>query len=302
MLQETGDRVTPQGLPYKNLSHFVNADGNYIFCRYWEPSKPPRALVMIIHGAGEHSGRYTEVVTLLLKQSLFVFSHDHVGHGQSEGKRMAVSDFRIYVRDCLQHLDLMKNSHPGLQIFLLAHSMGGLMAIYVVHERPDDIAGVIFISPLVLMNPESATPLKVFCAKMLYHILPNIALGYMDPNWLSREETQVKDYINDPLNYHGPVRVRFAVVLLNALANLEKVLSTITTRILLFHGDVDKLCNISGSYLFYEIAASSDKTLKVFENSFHQLHKELPVVTEEMFELIEKWLNERLLPIGTGQV
>ncbi|XP_067908257.1 monoglyceride lipase-like isoform X2 [Heterodontus francisci] len=272
MLQETGDRVTPQGLPYKNLSHFVNADGNYIFCRYWEPSKPPRALVMIIHGAGEHSGRYTEVVTLLLKQSLFVFSHDHVGHGQSEGKRMAVSDFRIYVRDCLQHLDLMKNSHPGLQIFLLAHSMGGLMAIYVVHERPDDIAGVIFISPLVLMNPESATPLKV------------------------------KDYINDPLNYHGPVRVRFAVVLLNALANLEKVLSTITTRILLFHGDVDKLCNISGSYLFYEIAASSDKTLKVFENSFHQLHKELPVVTEEMFELIEKWLNERLLPIGTGQV
>ncbi|XP_072329149.1 monoglyceride lipase-like isoform X1 [Scyliorhinus torazame] len=299
MWQEPGERLTPQGLPYRDLPHFVNADGDYIFCRYWEPPEPPRALVMIIHGAGEHSGRYAEVVTMLLRQSLFVFSHDHVGHGQSEGKRLVVSDFKMYVRDCLQHIDLMKSRHPGLQVFLFAHSMGGLMAIYVVHERPDDFAGVIFVAPLVLMNPESATPLKVFCAKVLDHILPNISLGYMDPHFISREEKEVKDYIADPLNYHGPVRVRFATVLLKAVTGLEKVLPTVTTRMLLLHGDADKLCDISGSYLFYDLAASTDKTLKVFQGSFHQLHKELTVVTEEMFKLIEKWLNERLSPAET---
>ncbi|XP_041047082.1 monoglyceride lipase-like isoform X2 [Carcharodon carcharias] len=262
MLQGRGERVTPQGEPYRNLSHFVNADGDYIFCRYWEPSEPPRALVMIIHGAGEHSGRYMEVVTMLMKQSLFVFSHDHVGHGQSEGKRMVVSDFKIYIRDCLQHIDLMRNRHPGLQVFLFAHSM-------------------------------------VFCARLLDHILPNLSLGYMDPHCLSREEKEVKDYIDDTLNYHGPVRVRFANVLLKAVSSLDKVLPTITTRMLLLHGDADKLCDISGSYLFHDMAASLDKTLKVFEGSFHQLHKELSAVTEEMFELIEKWLNERLLPAET---
>ncbi|XP_078399244.1 monoglyceride lipase-like isoform X1 [Cetorhinus maximus] len=299
MLQGRGERVTPQGEPYRNLSHLVNADGDYIFCRYWEPSEPPRALVMIIHGAGEHSGRYMEVVTMLMKQSLFVFSHDHVGHGQSEGKRMVVSDFKIYVRDCLQHIDLMKNRHPGLQVFLFAHSMGGLMAIYVVHERPDDIAGVIFVAPLVLMNPESAMPMKVFCARILDHILPNLSLGYMDPHCLTREEKEVKDYIDDPLNYHGPVRVRFANVLLKAVSSLDKVLPTITTRMLLLHGDADKLCDISGSHLFHDMAASSDKTLKVFKGSFHQLHKEVSAVTEEMFGLIEKWLSERLLPAAT---
>ncbi|XP_020374081.2 monoglyceride lipase isoform X1 [Rhincodon typus] len=299
MLDGSGNRVTPQGLLYKDLSHFVNADGNYIFCRYWEPPEPPRALVMIIHGAGEHSGRYAEVVSMLTKQSLFVFSHDHIGHGQSEGKRMVASDFRIYVRDCLQHLDLMKDRHPGMQIFLFAHSMGGLMAIYIVHERPEDIAGVIFVAPLVILNPEAATPLKVFCARILDYFLPNVALGYMDPHSLSRDEKEVKDYIDDPLNYHGPVRVRFATMLLNAVSGVEKILPTITTQILLLHGNADKLCDISGSYLFYEIAASSDKTLKVFEGSFHQLHKELTEVTEEMFELIEKWLSERLSPVKT---
>ncbi|XP_043563529.1 monoglyceride lipase isoform X3 [Chiloscyllium plagiosum] len=269
MLEESGDRVTPQGLLYKDLSHFVNADGNYIFCRYWEPPGPPRALVMIIHGAGEHSGRYAEVVSMLTKQSLFVFSHDHIGHGQSEGKRMIGSDFRIYVRDCLQHLDLMKDRHPGLQIFLFAHSMGGLVAIYILHERPEDIAGVVFVSPLVILNPEAATPMKV------------------------------QDYIDDPLNYHGPVRVRFAAMLLNAVTSVEKVLPTITSRMLLLHGDADKLCDVSGSYHFYKTAASSDKTLKVFEGSFHQLHKELTEVTEEMFELIEKWLSDRLSLVET---
>ncbi|XP_072437900.1 monoglyceride lipase-like [Chiloscyllium punctatum] len=299
MLEESGDRVTPQGLLYKDLSHFVNADGNYIFCRYWEPPGPPRALVMIIHGAGEHSGRYAEVVSMLTKQSLFVFSHDHIGHGQSEGKRMIGSDFRIYVRDCLQHLDLMKDRHPGLQIFLFAHSMGGLVAIYVLHERPEDIAGVIFVAPLVILNPEAATPMKVFLARVLDYFLPNMSLGYMDPHSLSRNTKEVQDYIDDPLNHHGPVRVRFAAMLLSAVTSVEKVLPTITSRMLLLHGDADKLCDVSGSYLFYKTAASSDKTLKVFEGSFHQLHKELTEVTEEMFELIEKWLSDRLSLVET---
>ncbi|GCB75855.1 hypothetical protein scyTo_0015380 [Scyliorhinus torazame] len=249
------------GLPYRDLPHFVNADGDYIFCRYWEPPEPPRALVMIIHGAGEHSGRYAEVVTMLLRQSLFVFSHDH-------DRRNRLCRFTL-LEPLLCCLDILCVQSELCVQTVLCVQTGGLMAIYVVHERPDDFAGVIFVAPLVLMNPESATPLKV------------------------------KDYIADPLNYHGPVRVRFATVLLKAVTGLEKVLPTVTTRMLLLHGDADKLCDISGSYLFYDLAASTDKTLKVFQGSFHQLHKELTVVTEEMFELIEKWLNERLSPAET---
>ncbi|XP_069793488.1 monoglyceride lipase isoform X3 [Narcine bancroftii] len=264
MLEKAQDRLTPQGALYRNLQHFVNEDGNYVFCRYWEPETPPRALVMIIHGAGEHSGSYMNVATMLVNQSLFVFSHDHVGHGQSEGQRLNVSNFSIYVRDCVQHINMMKYRHPDLKIYLLAHSMGGLVAIYVIHDRPDDIAGAIFIAPLVAVNPESAKPWKV------------------------------TNYYKDPLCYHGAMKVGFAAVLLNAINGLKNVLVTITTPVLILHGDADKLCDIRGSYIMYEMVASTDKTLKVFEECFHQLHKEVPDVVKEVYALIEMWLNDRL--------
>ncbi|XP_069793487.1 monoglyceride lipase isoform X2 [Narcine bancroftii] len=294
MLEKAQDRLTPQGALYRNLQHFVNEDGNYVFCRYWEPETPPRALVMIIHGAGEHSGSYMNVATMLVNQSLFVFSHDHVGHGQSEGQRLNVSNFSIYVRDCVQHINMMKYRHPDLKIYLLAHSMGGLVAIYVIHDRPDDIAGAIFIAPLVAVNPESAKPWKVFCTRLMHHLVPNMPLGSMNPHWLSRDENEVTNYYKDPLCYHGAMKVGFAAVLLNAINGLKNVLVTITTPVLILHGDADKLCDIRGSYIMYEMVASTDKTLKVFEECFHQLHKEVPDVVKEVYALIEMWLNDRL--------
>ncbi|XP_078399153.1 monoglyceride lipase-like [Cetorhinus maximus] len=292
------DRVTPQGLVFKDFPHFINESGNYIFCRYWEPKTPPRALVMIIHGAGEHSGRYPGIVSMFTKHSLFVFSHDHVGHGQSEGKRMSVPHFRVYIRDSLQHFDMIVNRFPNLKVFILAHAMGGTIAIYVANERQSYIAGVIFIAPLVLLNPESATPAKMCCAKMLYHIVPNLTLGYVDPQWLSRAQKEVKNYENDPLNYHGPYKMRFAVMVSQAVAKVEKILPSITWAMLILHGDADKLCDIRGSFLLYKMAASSDKTMKIFNNCYHQLHREMPRVTAEVFQLIGKWVNDRLPPLA----
>uniref|UniRef100_UPI00398F02CC monoglyceride lipase-like n=1 Tax=Pristiophorus japonicus TaxID=55135 RepID=UPI00398F02CC len=296
LIQVPENRVTPQGVFYKDLPHFVNADGNYLFCRYWEPKTPPRALALILHGTAEHSGRYMEVAKMLVNQSLFVFTHDHIGHGQSEGKRMAVSGFKVYVRDCLQHFDMMTKSHPGLKVFILAHSMGGTMAIYVANARKADINGVIFIAPLLLLNPESTTPVKKCIAKLMYHLLPNITLGYMDARWLSRSEREVKNFENDPLCYHGPYKMRFIVEVLNAVSKLEKVFPNITWPMLILHGDDDKLCDIRGSYLMYRNASSTDKTLKVCKDCYHQLHKELPNVVVEVFTVIVKWINDRLPP------
>ncbi|XP_067854492.1 monoglyceride lipase-like [Heptranchias perlo] len=291
---EKKSRVTPQGLFYDDLPHFINADGNYLFCRYWEPPTPPRALVMIVYGAGEHSGRYVGVATMFVKHSLFVFTHDFVGHGQSEGERLVVSDLSVYIRDCLQHFDMMTKSHPQLKVFLFAHSMGGLIAIHVANERQDDVAGVIFIAPLVSMNPESATPIKMFCAKVMYHMFPNLSLGYLEPRLLARSQKEVRKYILDPLNYHSAYKMKFAVQVLHALIKLQKIIPTLSCPILIFHGDADKLCDIRGSILLFEKAASTDKTLKIFKKAFHQLHFDTPEVAAEVFRLIGMWLEERL--------
>ncbi|XP_055503942.1 monoglyceride lipase-like [Leucoraja erinacea] len=222
------------------------------------------------------------------------FQRCTVGHGQSEGHRLNVSHFQVYVRDCLQHIDMMKVRHPGLKIFLLAHSMGGLIAIYLMLDRPQDIAGTIHIAPLVTLNPDSAKPWKVFCTKLLCHLAPNMPVGTMDPQWMSRDENVITSFKADALSYHGAMKVGFAAVLLNAMTGLENRLPTITTPMLIMHGDADKLCNVKGSQLMYELAASTDKTLKIFEECFHQLHLELPEVVKEVYELIQSWLNERL--------
>ncbi|XP_038667957.1 monoglyceride lipase-like isoform X3 [Scyliorhinus canicula] len=259
------NRKTPQGVLYSGLPHFINADGNYLFCRYWPPpQKPFRALLMLIHNAGEHSGRYMEVVSLFNKKSLFVFSHDHIGHGQSEGDRLCIDDFRIYVRDCVQHLDMMKRKFPLLKIYIFAVSM------------------------------------MVF-TKVLNHLLPNVALGYIDPHLTSRDEMQVNDYINDPLNCHVPVRVRFAFEVLHALSKIERVFPTITVPMLILHGELDKFSDIRGSYIMFGKVASVDKTFKVFSNCYHELQNELPEVIAELVFLVEEWMDLHLQMLETTE-
>ncbi|XP_053233959.1 monoglyceride lipase isoform X2 [Podarcis raffonei] len=279
MPEESSPRKTPQNVPYRDLPHLVNADGQYLFCRYWKPSTPPRGLVFVAHGAGEHCCRYDDLAQMLTGINFFVFAHDHVGHGQSEGDRMVVSDFHVFVRDSLQHIDLMKKDHPGLPVFLLGHSMGGAISILTACERPNDFSGMVLISPLVVASPDVATPIKVFAAKILNIVLPNLSLGSIDPNVISRNKKEVDSYTTDPLVYHGGMKVSFVIQLLNAIAKIERALPKLTLPLLVLHGSPDKLCDIKGSYLLMDTAPSQDKTLKVYDEAYHALHKELPEVT-----------------------
>ncbi|XP_053576801.1 monoglyceride lipase isoform X2 [Bombina bombina] len=300
MPEDSSPSLSPQGTSYKDLPHYINEDGQHLYCKYWKPSGVPRALVFIVHGAGEHCCRYDDVADFLTNLNFLVFSHDHVGHGQSEGERMTVSDFQVFVRDGLQHVDLMKKEHPDLPMFICGHSMGGAISILMVKERPTDFSGVILISPLVLPNPESASSFKVFVAKILNHVLPNFSLGCIDPNCVTRNKKEVESYASDSLVYHGGLKVSFGVQLLNATSRVEKALPEFSVPLLLFHGTADKLCDIKGSHLMMDKIPSEDKTMKVYENSFHALHKELPEVSTSVFEEIESWLLQRIENSGAS--
>ncbi|XP_073448005.1 monoglyceride lipase [Aquarana catesbeiana] len=294
MPEDGAPEASPPEAPEKEAQHYVNQDGQKIFCRYWKPEAPPRALVFVVHGAGEHCSRYDDLAQLLTGLDFLVFSHDHVGHGQSDGERMMVSDFHVFVRDGLQHVDLMRKEHPNVPLFICGHSMGGAISILMANERPADFSGLILISPLVLPNPESASSFKVFAAKILNHLLPNLSLGGIDPNYLSRNKQEVECYVTDPLVYHGGLKVSFGVQLLNATARVEKALPHVRLPLILFHGTADKLCDFKGSQFMMDTAPSEDKTLKVYENAFHVLHKELPEVTNEVFQEIKSWILQRL--------
>ncbi|XP_054336618.1 monoglyceride lipase isoform X1 [Pongo pygmaeus] len=300
MPEESSPRRTPQSIPYQDLPHLVNADGQYLFCRYWKPTGTPKALIFVSHGAGEHCGRYEELARMLMGLDLLVFAHDHVGHGQSEGERMVVSDFHIFIRDVLQHVDSMQKDYPGLPVFLLGHSMGGAVAILTAAERPGHFAGMVLISPLVLANPESATTFKVLAAKVLNLVLPNLSLGPIDSSVLSRNKTEVDIYNSDPLICRAGLKVCFGIQLLNAVSRVERALPKLTVPFLLLQGSADRLCDSKGAYLLMELAKSQDKTLKIYEGAYHVLHKELPEVTNSVFHEINMWVSQRTATAGTA--
>ncbi|XP_024436141.1 monoglyceride lipase isoform X2 [Desmodus rotundus] len=302
MPEESSPRRTPQSVPYQDLPHLVNADGQYLFCRYWKPTGTPKALIFVSHGAGEHCGRYDELAQMLVGLELLVFAHDHVGHGQSEGERMVVSDFHVFIRDVLQHVEIMQKDYPGLPVFLLGHSMGGAIAILTAAEKPGHFSGMVLISPLVLANPESATTFKVLAAKVLNLVLPNMSLGPIDASVLSRNKAEVDLYNTDPLICRAGLKVCFGIQLLNAVSRVERALPKLTLPFLLLQGSADRLCDSKGAYLLMESAKSQDKTLKIYEGAYHVLHKELPEVTNSVFHEINMWISQRTAAARTGSL
>uniref|UniRef100_A0A9L0TK56 Monoglyceride lipase n=1 Tax=Equus caballus TaxID=9796 RepID=A0A9L0TK56_HORSE len=272
----------------------------WLAARRMENSFRFRALIFVSHGAGEHCGRYDELAQMLVGLGLLVFAHDHVGHGQSEGERMVVSDFHVFVRDVLQHVDIMQKDYPGIPVFLLGHSMGGAIVILTAAERPGHFSGMVLISPLVLANPESATTFKVLAAKVLNLVLPNMSLGPIDASMLSRNKTEVDLYNADPLICRAGLKVCFGIQLLNAVSRVERALPKLTLPFLLLQGSADRLCDSKGAYLLMESSKSQDKTLKIYEGAYHVLHKELPEVTNSVFREINMWVSQRTAATERG--
>ncbi|KAL4630684.1 monoglyceride lipase-like isoform X1 [Arapaima gigas] len=294
MPESTPTSQNPPGEGPISCNHFTNTDGQQLSCRYWEPEGPPRALLFVAHGMGEHCGRYSPLANTLTPHGLLVFAHDHVGHGRSRGERMAVRDFQVFVRDSLQHVDLVRERFPRLPLFLLGHSMGGAICILCACERPQEFAGVVLISPMVQLNPESATPFKVFVAKLLNHLLPSLTLGSVESKWISRDKKEVELYDTDELNHHGGLSVAFGMQLMGAAQRIEREMSAVSWPFLLLHGDADKLCDIRGSRMMLERAPSTDKHMKVYDGAYHALHRDLPETVDSVQRDISEWIVQRI--------
>lgn len=213
---------------------------------------------------------------------------------------MVVSDFQVFVRDVLQHVDTVQKDYPGVPVFLLGHSMGGAISILAAAERPTHFSGMVLISPLVLASPESASTFKVLAAKVLNLVLPNMSLGRIDSSVLSRNKSEVDLYDSDPLICRAGVKVCFGIQLLNAVSRVERAMPKLTLPFLLLQGSADRLCDSKGAYLLMESSRSQDKTLKMYEGAYHVLHKELPEVTNSVLHEINTWVSHRIATTGAG--
>jgi len=248
----------------------------------------------MLHGYAEHSGWYDIIGKALAEKGIFVFAHDHVGHGKSEGTQAIISDYNIFVHDILQHVSIVTQEYPDIPVFLLGHSMGGALSLLVALERPDLFKGIVLIGPAIAHNPEVATPFKIKLAKVVGRIFPNLGAGGLNPEWISRDKDVVKKYEDDPLNFHGWMKAGMGLQLFTMIEYIQTRLKDVTVPFLTIHGDQDKLTHVDGSYMLHNLAASTDKSISVYKECQHQVHNEIEGNAERCVTEIVNWITARL--------
>lgn len=268
--------------------------GRKLHCRYWEPTVSPRALVIVIHGLAEHLGVYDELGQRLAADNMLAFGHDHVGHGLSDGSRCHVDSIDEYVTDVLNHVQLMKEEHPQIPTFAVGHSMGGMILLAAALKEPSAWDGVVLMGPLIHIDPALASPVKLWAARVLSRVTPQLAVGALTVEDITRDENMQDAIKNDPLVFTGGIKCKWATATHTCLVDINKRLTSMKVPFSILHGEVDKLCNVEGSRQLFEKASVKDKEIKVFPGARHHLYREPLAVREEAMTDTVRWISKRI--------
>jgi alpha-beta hydrolase superfamily lysophospholipase len=268
---------------------FPGAGGLNIFFRSWRPAAQTRGVVVIVHGFNAHSGYYTWVAEQLVTSGLAVYALDLRGRGRSDGDRFFVEKFEDYVGDVATFIALAKSREPGLPVFLLGHSAGGVVScVYTLDHQPE-IAGLICES-FAFQVPAPDFALAVL--KGLSHVAPHAHVLKLPNEAFSRDPKVVEAMNNDPLIAHESQPTQTVAAMVRADERLKREFPLITLPLLILHGTADKATRPGGSQLFYEKAGSKDKTLKLYERDFHDLLNDLDKAV--VMADVQKWIDAHL--------
>ncbi|MCB9112537.1 MAG: lysophospholipase [Anaerolineales bacterium] len=266
-------------------------DGLELFAQVWEPQVvSPRAVICLVHGVGEHSSRYAHVAEAFGKEGFVLFGFDQRGHGRSGGLRGHITSIEDFLQDIDLLLEQARLRYPGLPIILYGHSLGGILVLHYSLKRKPDIKGVIATSS-GLHTAVEEQKLKVVAAKILGSIMPTTQMpSGLDPKALSRDESVVETYINDPL-VHDKLSLGFGKVMIGVTAWTLEHAGEFPLPLLLLHGKNDAIAYPSSSTEF--AAALKDRcTLVLWDGAYHELHNEPEKM--EVFKTMTMWMDARL--------
>jgi len=270
---------------------FEGSRGTGLFWQSWVPDDDPKGVLCLVHGFGEHSGRYRYFVERLCAAGIAVFTFDLRGHGKSGGRRGHVVSMADYRDDLSVFLGIVEAQRPGVPRFVFGHSMGSLVVLDYVLRNPQGLAGTI-ISGAGMEPAGVATPTVVFLARVLAAAWPVFPLRLpVDVTSLTRDGNEIEAYTNDPL-VHNTSTARLARELLDAIEWIKAHASDLTTPLLMLHGEADRVNLPSGSRSFIARVRIPDKQLIVYPGGFHELHNDLDK-DRELTDLT-RWLREHI--------
>lgn len=269
----------------------VMDDGLTLSTRTWSADRASRATVILVHGYAEHCGRYDHVAECLVGAGATVFAYDQRGYGRSEGRRAYVDTFGQYLNDLVEVLDHVRSRRPDKPLFLLGHSMGGLVVLKYVLDNAPSVDGLILSSPAIEINPDLAPVLRKI-AQWIGWLFPTLPTTRSPQDAISRDPAVVEEAKNDPLNYHGRVPARTGAEMLKAGEAVREQLADVHHPFLVFHGTDDVLTNPKWSERLYEKASATDKTLHLYEGLYHETFNE-PEQQRVLTDL-STWLRARI--------
>jgi alpha-beta hydrolase superfamily lysophospholipase len=283
------DTVNKAGTAAPREERLQSSGGIGIFIRSWQPGAQARGVVVIVPGFNSHGGYYLWVADQLVARGLAVYAVDLRGRGQSDGERFYVQVIADYVADVAAAVAAAKERQPGLPIFLLGHSAGGVVACLYTLDHQAELAGLICAS-FAFQVPAPDFALAVF--KGLSHLWPHARVLHLNNAFFSRDPAVVAAMDGDPLIAHETQPTQALAELVRADEKLKKAFPSMTLPLLIMHGTADKATRPSGSQLFFDTAGATDKTLKLYEGGFHDLLND--IVKETAMADIADWLESHL--------
>jgi acylglycerol lipase len=253
---------------------FTGKAGVRLFYRSWAPEAQPRAIVLLVHGLAEHSGRYLNLAQELAPAGFAIYAPDHRGHGRSEGRRCYVNRFEDYVEDLDRFSGIVREAHPALKFFMVGHSLGGTIATAYAEAHQSKLAGLVLSAP-ALAAGASITQRDKILARIVSQLMPAAGVTRLDATAISKDTAVVKAYVTDPLVYTGKISARLGAEILRAIeTDIPSHMPALTLPILIMQGTEDRLSNPQGSAMLFENISSSDKTLKRYAGLFHEIFNE----------------------------
>jgi alpha-beta hydrolase superfamily lysophospholipase len=247
---------------------FAATDGLRLFLRSWRPAGAPRAVVVIVHGFKAHGGLYEWTGEQMVRRGLAVYALDLRGHGQSEGERLWIDRFAQFTDDVAVLVELARARHPGVPLFLLGHSAGGVISCGYVLEHQERLAGFICES---FAHEIPAPDFALAVLKGLSHIAPHAHVLKLEDEGFSRDVAFVERMKTDPLIPRQGYPTNTVAEMVRADEVLKVSFEKITLPVLILHGTEDRVTRPSGSQRFHDRGGSVDKTLRLYEGHYHDL-------------------------------
>ena len=260
-------------MSHHNEGTLTAFDGLTIYHQTWQPDGEPRAVVMLIHGLGEHSGRYAHVAKSLNEAGLAVHALDHRGHGRSDGKRVFAKSYDELMRDLAQFRAMIEDRHPGVPLIVLGHSMGGNLAVGHALDHQAGILGLA-LSGAALQVGSDLSPAKLKLFKIIARVAPGVRPEGLNAEAISRDPAVVSAYRNDPLVFTGKISAGLGAALIAAMERFPARYPELTLPILVMHGTDDLLASIDGSRALEAAAVNAQVTTHYYEGLYHEIFNE----------------------------